>query len=172
MFQSKRFIEKNTPAYAKSRFQFLQQLVTEYQESSDTEVRKTAVAHLANFAYDPINHRWLVQLNATDLFLDIVAETEDNELRQFALGGLCNIAIDPEAQHLIATGDGIPLIASTLSSGSPDIVLTAMTTLYLLINPSTKPYILTSGIKAYLTSAVQSANPRISNLAGAILELV
>lgn len=50
------------------------------------------LAHLANFAYDPINYEHLIKLNVTELFLDCLDE-DNAQLVEFAAAGLCNMIL-------------------------------------------------------------------------------
>ena len=50
------------------------------------------MANLANFAYDPLNYSWLLELGVVDLFLELLNE-DSSKLKEFALGGLCNISV-------------------------------------------------------------------------------
>lgn len=105
---------------------------------------------MANFAYDPINYEWLRQLHVVDLFLDMLTE-ESETLKEFGIGGLCNMCngtptitlvdlnTDPINAALIFENEGIPLIISCLSSSRLETVLSAITTLYYLLSPQTKP---------------------------------
>ncbi|XP_059893043.1 armadillo repeat-containing protein 7 isoform X1 [Gadus macrocephalus] len=59
------------------RFDYLQTLVTEFQDTDNDEAKEQVLANLANFSYDPKNMEDLRMLQVTDLFLDML--TEDNE---------------------------------------------------------------------------------------------
>lgn len=50
------------------------------------------IANLANFAYDPVNYKFLASLKVIDLFLDQLSET-NIDLIQFAVAGICNIVV-------------------------------------------------------------------------------
>jgi len=50
------------------------------------------LAHLANFAYDPINYEFIDRLNLIEFFLDILHMHDNNSKEfEFALGGICNL---------------------------------------------------------------------------------
>ncbi|KAK4751914.1 hypothetical protein SAY87_020712 [Trapa incisa] len=89
MFTNDRRQEERTGRYGTPRLQYLQDLVTRFQNAADEETKEKIVANLANFAYDPYNYKSLQQLNVLELFLDCI--TEPNEkLVEFGVGGICN----------------------------------------------------------------------------------
>ncbi|CAG8442465.1 2216_t:CDS:2 [Diversispora eburnea] len=92
MFSTYRHLERRTGKSGTPRLDYLQELVDEYQNTSDKEAKYQVLANLANFAYDPINYDWLWELNVVDLFLDTLTES-DEKLKEFGLGGLCNLCL-------------------------------------------------------------------------------
>ncbi|RXN35753.1 armadillo repeat-containing 7 [Labeo rohita] len=67
------------------RFEYLQGLVTEFQDTDSEDAKEQILANLANFAYDPSNLEALRLLQVTELFLDML--TEDNEnFVEFGIG--------------------------------------------------------------------------------------
>eukprot|EP00064_Thunnus_orientalis_P009777 superscaffoldBa00001265_g9803 len=60
------------------RFEYLQTLVTEFQDTDSEEAKEQVLANLANFAYDPKNMEYLRELQVTDLFLDMLTEENEN----------------------------------------------------------------------------------------------
>ncbi|WMV23646.1 hypothetical protein MTR67_017031 [Solanum verrucosum] len=134
--------EERTGKYGTPRVEYLQELVTQFQNASSEETKEKIVANLANFAYDPYNFTFLrqvkklpneycihriflvscpniscdvKQLNVIELFLDCL--TEPNEkLVEFGIGGICNACADPANAALVTQNDGIPLIVQCLSS--------------------------------------------------------
>jgi len=90
MFSTERDIRRRTGRGALPRFEYLQALVTEFQDTSDEEAKRQILANLANFAYDPINFEHLRRLHVPDLFVDML--TEPNvEFIEFGAGGICNL---------------------------------------------------------------------------------
>ncbi|XP_056673156.1 armadillo repeat-containing protein 7 isoform X2 [Monodelphis domestica] len=69
------------------RLEYLQALVTEFQETASQEAKEQVLANLANFAYDPNNYQYLRELQVLDLFLDVLSEDSDT-LVEFAIGFL------------------------------------------------------------------------------------
>ena len=69
MFTSKAKLERKTGKRGMGRFQYLQALVTEFQDTSKHDFKLQVLANLANFAYDPVNYDFFRQLNILDLFL-------------------------------------------------------------------------------------------------------
>ncbi|RHN60698.1 hypothetical protein MtrunA17_Chr4g0028671 [Medicago truncatula] len=124
MFTNNQRQQERTGRYGTSRLQYLQELVTQFQNSSEDEIKEKILANLANFAYDPYNFNFLRQLNVLELFLDCV--TEPNEkIIEFGVGGICNSCVgnsdcctfhDPANATIVAGVGGIPLIIQCLSS--------------------------------------------------------
>eukprot|EP00257_Ricinus_communis_P026450 XP_025013864.1 armadillo repeat-containing protein 7 isoform X2 [Ricinus communis] len=115
MFTNNQRQEERIGKYGTPRLQYLQELVSQFQNASDEETKERIVANLANFAYDPYNYVFLRQLNVLELFLDCI--TEPNEkLVEFGIGGVCNSCADPANAAIITQSGGIPLIIQCLSS--------------------------------------------------------
>ncbi|KAH9725125.1 ARM repeat superfamily protein [Citrus sinensis] len=92
MFTNNQRQEERTGRSGTPRLQYLQELVSQFQNSTDEERKEKIVANLANFAYDPYNYTFLRQLNVLELFLDCI--TEPNEkLVEFGVGGICNASV-------------------------------------------------------------------------------
>ncbi|KAL1917956.1 uncharacterized protein VTP21DRAFT_3790 [Calcarisporiella thermophila] len=171
MFSSRRQLEKRTGPHNLDRFHYLQELVTEFQETQSRDDRLQVLANLANFAYDPINYEWMRKLNVIDLFLDVLAEEEGGEkMKEFAIGGLCNLCLDGKNRELIVEGDGIPLVVSCLSSRNEETVLSAITTLMFLCTPATSKAILIGSVRECMLQFVHSSNRRLANLATVFVE--
>ncbi|KAG2396844.1 uncharacterized protein HKW66_Vig0231190 [Vigna angularis] len=100
MFTNDRRQQERTGRYGTSRVEFLQELVTQFQNTSADETREKILANLANFAYDPYNYNFLRQLNVLELFIDCL--TEPNEkLVEFGIGGICNSCVDPANSAIV-----------------------------------------------------------------------
>ena len=69
MFASAAHVARRQGSKGTPRADYLQQLVSEYQDCERLERRRELVSHLSNFAYDPYNYPALRQLNIVDLFL-------------------------------------------------------------------------------------------------------
>ncbi|XP_010319229.1 uncharacterized protein [Solanum lycopersicum] len=171
MFTNSQRQEERTGKYGTPRVEYLQQLVTQFQNASSEETKEKIVANLANFAYDPYNFTFLRQLNVIELFLDCL--TEPNEkLVEFGIGGICNACADPANAALVTQNDGIPLIVQCLSSPVRSTVNYALGALYYLCNASNKEKILKpeviDAIKSY--AAASEVSTSFSNLAQAFLD--
>ncbi|KAI3849320.1 hypothetical protein MKW92_002906 [Papaver armeniacum] len=171
MFTNNKRQHERTGRNGTPRLQYLQELVSEFQNATNEETKEKVVAHLANFAYDPFNFTFLRQLNVLDLFLDCV--TEPNEkLVEFGVGGICNASVDPANAALISQCDGIPLVVQCLSSPVRNTVNYALGALYYLCNPVNKEEILkpevVEVIERYASAGAVSVS--FSNLAKAFLE--
>ncbi|XP_035255742.1 armadillo repeat-containing protein 7 [Anguilla anguilla] len=110
------------------RFEYLQALVTEFQDTDSTDAKEQVLANLANFSYDPGNMEDLRTLQVTELFLDMLTEESEN-LVEFGIGGLCNLSVDPACRDQILESDGIALVTGCLSSRREETVLSAIATL-------------------------------------------
>ncbi|CAL9091244.1 unnamed protein product [Musa textilis] len=172
MFTNDKRQAERTGRHGTPRAQYLQELVAEFQNTTNEESKERIVANLANFAYDPYNYAFLrQQLNVLELFLDCI--TEPNEkLIESGIGGICNSCVDPENSAMIIQCGGIPLVIQCLSSSDRSTVTYALGALYYLCNSSSKKEILKPEvievIRRYAVSG--SLNVMFSNLANAFLD--
>ncbi|KAI3922895.1 hypothetical protein MKW98_007026 [Papaver atlanticum] len=172
MFTNNKRQQERTGRNGSPRLQYLQELVSEFQNATNEETKEKVVAHLANFAYDPFNFTFLRQLNVLDLFLNCV--TEPNEkLVEFGVGGICYASVDPANAALISQCDGIPLVVQCLSNPVRNTVMNyALGALYYLCNPMNKEEILkpevVEVIERYTSAGAVSVS--FSNLAKEFLE--
>ncbi|KAL1348574.1 hypothetical protein AAHE18_07G089300 [Arachis hypogaea] len=175
---------ERTGKYGSPRFQYLQELVTQFQNTTDEVMSETLfqlhliLANLANFAYDPYNYNFLRQLNVLELFLDCM--TEPNEkLVEFGVGGICNCCAGKNAScfslanvAIVNKFGGIPLIIQCLSSPVRNTVNYALGALYYVCNEFNKEEILKpeviDTIKRY--AAAEEVSASFSNLAKAFLD--
>ncbi|XP_073247368.1 armadillo repeat-containing protein 7-like isoform X2 [Porites lutea] len=146
MFSSQTRIDSKTGADDLGRFEYLQALVTEFQDTDKQGAKEEILANLANFAYDPINYDHFRKLNVVDLFMD-----KENK------------------QHIIDNG-GISLVVNCLSSPNEETVLSAITTLMFLTTPQTQPEITSEAIVDCMERFSASSNARLSNLAKVFLQ--
>ncbi|XP_023262596.1 armadillo repeat-containing protein 7 [Seriola lalandi dorsalis] len=151
------------------RFEYLQTLVTEFQDTDSEEAKEQVLANLANFAYDPKNMEYLRTLQVTDLFLDMLTEENENFV-EFGMGGLCNLSMDPECKDIILQSGGISLVTNCLSSRREETVLSAITTLMNLTTPSSRPEITDPAILQCMLRFSLSESPRLRNLATVFLQ--
>ncbi|KAK3013761.1 hypothetical protein RJ639_008787, partial [Escallonia herrerae] len=153
------------------RTQYLQGLVTQFQNASSEESKERFVANLASFAFDPFNFTLLRQLNVLELFLDCITELNE-KLVEFGVGGLCNASVDPANAAVVTQCSGIPLIIHCLSSPVRNTVNYALEALYYLCNASNKEEILkpevVEVIKRYAAAGAVSVS--FSNLAQAFID--
>ncbi|KAL5544862.1 hypothetical protein UlMin_008646 [Ulmus minor] len=171
MFTNERRQEERTGRHGTPRLQYLQELVSQFQNATDEETKEKVVANLANFAYDPYNYSFLRQLNVLELFVDCITELNE-KLVEFGVGGICNSCADPANAAIITQCGGIPLIIQCLSSPVRNTVNYALGAIFYLCNKSNKEEILkpevVDVIKRYATAGEVSAS--FSNLAKAILD--
>ncbi|CAL5332949.1 unnamed protein product [Camellia sinensis] len=171
MFTNSQRQEERTGKYGTPRLQYLQELVSQFQNATSEESKEGIVANLANFAYDPYNYTFLRQLNILELFLDCL--TEPNEkLVEFGVAGICNSCVDPANTAIVSQCGGIPLIIQCLSSPVRNTVNYALGALYYLCNASNKEEILkpevVDVIRRYAAAGAVSVS--FSNLAQAFLD--
>ncbi|XP_056111626.1 armadillo repeat-containing protein 7 [Rhinichthys klamathensis goyatoka] len=151
------------------RFEFLQGLVTEFQDTDSEESKEQVLANLANFAYDPSNMESLRMLQVTDLFLDMLTEENDNFV-EFGIGGLCNLSMERESRDQILQSGGVPLVISCLSSNRDETVLSAITTLMNLTTAASRAETTDSAVVQCMLRFSLTQNPRLRNLASVFLQ--
>ncbi|KAM9715720.1 armadillo repeat-containing protein 7 [Menidia menidia] len=147
------------------RFEYLQTLVTEFQDTDCEEAKEQVLANLANFAYDPRNAEHLRELQVPDLFLDMLTEENEN-LVEFGMGGVCNLSMDPECRDAIVRSDGVRLVTDCLSSRREETVLSAITALMNLGRPQTAG----QDVLHCMLRFQQAQSPRLRNLASVFLQ--
>ncbi|XP_033840099.1 armadillo repeat-containing protein 7 [Periophthalmus magnuspinnatus] len=162
-------MSRKGPAEGSDRFEYLQTLVTEFQDTDSEEAKEQVLANLANFSYDPKNYDHLRDLQVTDLFLDMLTEENENFV-EFGMGGLCNLSMVPEFRDFILQNDGINLITNCLSSRNEETVLSAITTLMNLITANSRSEITQPGVLHCMLRFSLSESPRLRNLASVFLQ--
>ncbi|KAM3592817.1 uncharacterized protein V6R79_025706 [Siganus canaliculatus] len=160
---------KTNSSNGSDRFEYLQNLVTEFQDTDSEEAKEQVLANLANFAYDPKNMEYLRELQVTDLFLDMLTEENENFV-EFGMGGLCNLSMDPQCRDVILQNSGISLVTNCLSSRREETVLSAVTTLMNLWTPSSRSQLTHPGILQCMLRFSLSESPRLRNLASVFLQ--
>ncbi|XP_017259520.1 armadillo repeat-containing protein 7 [Kryptolebias marmoratus] len=162
-------MRRNESTDVSERFEYLQTLVTEFQDTDSEEAKLQVLANLANFAYDPKNTEHLLQLQVPDLFLDMLTE-ENEELVEFGMGGLCNLSMDPDCRDAILQGGGISLVTTRLSSRREETVLSAITTLMNLTTAATRPQTTEPGVLQCMLRFSLADSPRLRSLASVFLQ--
>ncbi|XP_021741088.1 armadillo repeat-containing protein 7-like isoform X1 [Chenopodium quinoa] len=134
MFTNNKRQAERTGKYGTPRPQHLQQLITQFQNSTiSNESKEKIVANLANFSYDPYNYAILRDLNVLELFIDCL--TEPNErLIEFAVGGICNAVADPQNAQIVCDCGGVAALIDCLSSPVRNTVKYAIAGLYYLVD--------------------------------------
>ncbi|XP_059388306.1 armadillo repeat-containing protein 7 [Carassius carassius] len=154
---------------ASDRFEYLQGLVTEFQDTDSEEAKEQVLANLANFAYDPSNMEALRLLQVTELFLDMLTEENENFV-EFGIGGLCNLSMERESRDQILQSGGVPLVISCLSSNRDETVLSAITTLMNLTTAASRSETTDVAVVQCMLRFSLTQNPRLRNLASVFLE--
>jgi len=173
MFSSYERLNRRTTPKDLNRADYLQALVSEFQETNSPGAREQVLANLANFAYDPINYNHLRDLHIVDLFVDCLEPDEDlnGKIVQFGLGGLCNLAADRKNRDLILSHrSAVDLVIRCLSSGNEETVISAITTLLQLVVPRSRDRIVTAPVIACMQQFEAMKNPRFANLARIFLD--
>eukprot|EP00743_Colponemidia_sp_Colp-15_P008666 GILK01009433.1.p1 GENE.GILK01009433.1~~GILK01009433.1.p1 ORF type:complete len:173 (-),score=15.42 GILK01009433.1:433-951(-) len=171
MLASREHLRKRTGRFGTPRFDYLQQLVTEFQSTTNQADRAQILANLGNFAYDPINYEAFRKLNIIELFVDMLTD-EPEDLKELAIAGLCNCCTDPKNAQIIVEAEGIGAIVDCLTNENEEIVLSSLSVLQWLLNPSTHKDIVTEQVKAALTTYTVHVNPRIKNVALLLAEKI
>ncbi|XP_067043084.1 armadillo repeat-containing protein 7-like [Acropora muricata] len=169
MFTSQARIDRKTGPDDLGRFEYLQALVTEFQDTDRQGAKEEILANLANFAYDPINYDHFRKLNVVDLFMDMLTE-ENEQFVEFGIGGLCNCSLDKEIKQHIVDNGGLSLVINCLSSSNEETVLSAITTLMFLTTPQTQEEISSQEVVECMEKFAASSNSRLSNLARVFLQ--
>lgn len=168
MFSSKKRLQKRTTSKDLNRPDYLQALVTEFQETTCQNSKEQVLANLANFAYDPINFNYLRDLHVIDLFIDCIETDEDlnGKIVEFGISGLCNAVSDIKNRKIVNDHQrSIYLITNCLSSSNEETVLSAITTLMQLIDDESRPRIVTPALVDCMRRFTLTSNRRFQNLA-------
>lgn len=156
-------------AQGSDRFEYLQALVTEFQDTDSQEAKEQVLANLANFSYDPANYEHLRRLQVPDLFLDMLTEDQEN-LVEYGMGGLCNLCLDKVNKAYILQNRGVELVTGCLSSPREETVLSAITALMYLVTPAARSQITAPPVVECMLRFSLSENKRLSNLAEVFLQ--
>ncbi|XP_041075953.1 armadillo repeat-containing protein 7 [Polyodon spathula] len=151
------------------RFEYLQALVTEFQDTDCQEAKEQVLANLANFSYDPANYEHLRRLQVPDLFLDMLTEDQES-LVEYGMGGLCNLCLDKVNKAYILQNRGVELVTGCLSSPREETVLSAITALMYLVTPAARSQITAPPVVECMLRFSLSENKRLSNLAEVFLQ--
>ncbi|XP_041709290.1 armadillo repeat-containing protein 7 [Coregonus clupeaformis] len=160
---------KGRSATGSDRFEYLQTLVTEFQDTDSDEAKEQVLANLANFAYDPRNLEDLRTLQVIELFLDMLTEENENFV-EFGIGGLCNLSMDRECRDQILQSEAIPLVTGCLSSRREETVLSAITTLMNLTTAASRSQTTDTAVLQCMLRFSISQSPRLRNLASVFLQ--
>uniref|UniRef100_A0A182K561 Armadillo repeat-containing domain-containing protein n=1 Tax=Anopheles christyi TaxID=43041 RepID=A0A182K561_9DIPT len=172
MFSTQERLKRRTPEGGINRKTYLCLLVDEYYETSNIEAQQQVTANLANFAYDPINWKFLREAKAHELFYDIVQQATrsvvDRLLLLHAIVGLTNISLDPVIREFVERSNGFDRLKGLLEKYQTDceIVCNALTCYSFLLNDSSTVVLKQDKILLTLLERFkQSGNRRIINLA-------
>lgn len=134
MFSSHAHLKRRTPEGGIPRPDYIEHLVEEYYTTTDLEAKEQVTANLTNFAYDPINWRYLKEAGALDVFEDCV-KSPNEQLQLHAIAGYCNICLDHVAFKFITNIDAFAQISRLLhATEATDIQLNCIALLYQLLS--------------------------------------
>jgi hypothetical protein len=176
MFSTWKSLERRTGRFGVGRFEYLKQLLNEYEYSlTNNENKLQILANFANFSYDPINYNYLRELNIIDLFIDHLQMNTNDDFVHYSLAGLCNMSSDKINSQLIFHKNPSILIVliKCLFSNRFDIVLNSMVTLMFLSDHNEQmknELIQRNEIRQSLEKYSQSKDIRLSNMAKLFLE--
>lgn len=176
MFSSPYTLERRTGSNGINRFEYLKQLINEYETTTKDEYKEQILANLANFSYDPINYEYFRRLNVIDIFLKIINMPNINEKQLgFAIGAICNLCLDQKNKdYLFKTTFSkriIEIFTLSQSNLNESICLNIMTILIFMDCSIIRQEIKEN--QTFLNQInllSQSSNKRLSNLATLLLE--
>lgn len=180
MFSSPQTLERRTGKKGTSRYDYLNEIITEFNTTDSEEYKQQILANLTNFAYDPINYEYFRRLNVLDIFLNTINEcqlnTEINIKKVgFAISGICNLTLDEKnKEYLLTKSNLIQMLKLILSTykGNEDIILINILTIFVFVNNDlVKNEINTdSNLVDVVKKLVYSKNRSLSNIATVFLE--
>nr|CAB3223155.1 armadillo repeat-containing protein 7-like [Phallusia mammillata] len=173
MFSTYQRLKRRTTSKDLNRPDYLQALVTEFQDTTDKQAKEQVLANLANFGYDPINFQYLRDLHVIDLFVDCMDTDEDinGSIVEFGVGGLCNLAADAKnRESILAIPNSIELTIRCLSSANKETVLSAMTLIMQLVVPASRPRIISPALISCMEKFSTAEDARLRNIACVFLE--
>jgi hypothetical protein len=170
-YSTVKHLQNRTGKYSAGRYDYLQQLVTEFTDTADQDDKIQILAHLANFAYDPINYEHLIKLNVTELFLDCLDE-DNAQLVEFAAAGLCNMILEPRVLSVVTSTGGISQLVKQLSSTNMNTLLSAVLALYYIATsaPEHQPAIATRAVLQAMLKYAQSTHTQLRNVAALFVQ--
>uniref|UniRef100_A0A182YLJ1 MaoC-like domain-containing protein n=1 Tax=Anopheles stephensi TaxID=30069 RepID=A0A182YLJ1_ANOST len=142
MFSTQERLKRRTPNGGINRKTYLCLLVDEYYETSNIEAQQQVTANLANFAYDPINWKFLRDAKAHELFYEIIQQSlqgvVDRLLVLHSIVGLTNLSLDPVIAEYIERSNGLGQLRAVLEKYQTDceIVCNTLTCCSFLLNDS------------------------------------
>ncbi|XP_053601557.1 armadillo repeat-containing protein 7 [Plodia interpunctella] len=165
MFSTKSQLKKRTPENGTDRENFLSLLVDEYLNSNSFDAKCQVLANLANFAYDPINYRFIRDVGVLDIFMYVLKNESNNKLLSFACAGVCNLCIDPLNVTYILQHLELKYIRNLLHSEDSEILANTITTLIYLFSEQTRSEINIPEVLQVIHRLKDSEDKIISNLA-------
>ncbi|XP_035894373.1 LOW QUALITY PROTEIN: armadillo repeat-containing protein 7 [Anopheles stephensi] len=177
MFSTQERLKRRTPNGGINRKTYLCLLVDEYYETSNIEAQQQVTANLANFAYDPINWKFLRDAKAHELFYEIIQQSlqgvVDRLLVLHSIVGLTNLSLDPVIAEYIERSNGLGQLRAVLEKYQTDceIVCNTLTCCSFLLNDSrTLLFKQDKCLLSLLQHLKRSGNRRIVNLATILAE--
>ncbi|XP_067638282.1 LOW QUALITY PROTEIN: uncharacterized protein [Eurosta solidaginis] len=175
MFSSHAHLKKRTPEGGIPRPDYIEHLVEEYHTTTNIEAQEQVTANLCNFAYDPINWKYLKEVDALGVFEEC-AKSPNERLQLHGISALCNMCFDSETYKFITKLEVLALIHKLLhTTEATDIHLNCIALLYqLLISDNCRPEIKNQIAAPYVLKKVtqlrNSPDPRVKNIASLFCE--
>ncbi|VVC87968.1 unnamed protein product [Leptidea sinapis] len=132
MFTSSAYLKKHTPENGIDRESYLSLLVDEYFNTSLYDAKCQVLANLSNFAYDPINYKFIRDVGVLDIFLFVVKNETDTKLLHYATSGICNLCVDTLNVEYILSNEVLDPLTNLLNSEHNETVADVLTTLFYL----------------------------------------
>jgi len=169
MFTTRNQLIKKSGNKGVDRFEYLQELVNEFRQSTSLESQEQVLANLANFAYDPLNYHYLRELKVIETFVEGL-DSVNPYFKLYCIKGLCNLSNDPLNQEIIIRIDGIGAIKKLLKSENCELCIAAVTSLIFLGKPNFLPELATPNIIEDVRSLINSENRSLANLSRIYLQ--
>jgi hypothetical protein len=187
MFATPHSLKRRTGRFGVNRYEYLKQLIHEYETTDDDDCREQVLANLANFAYDPINYEYFRRLNVIDIFLGVLSKLDSHlaskggsKLVCFAVSGICNLCNDDKNSKYLLKPEN-SLISNLLKlllvpNVDLNMVLNILVALIFLNDESVKGQVFEFFNKnldecnRFLRGLCQSADKRMSNAVQVFIE--
>uniref|UniRef100_A0A7S3G7Z6 Armadillo repeat-containing protein 7 n=1 Tax=Palpitomonas bilix TaxID=652834 RepID=A0A7S3G7Z6_9EUKA len=168
MFHTSEGVKRKRGKSGTSREDYLHSLVEGVRKAGTIEEKRKILAHLGNFAYDPLNFDVLIECRALSLWANVLKKEEDVKCKQYAIAAISNVCVDPRFGSEVFNHSFLS-VCSCLSSTDEETVLSALSVLYYLRSPATKRALQQKELVAAVQRLANAKKPRVRSTAGALL---